>query len=67
MSDFRSRLFNEYSELQQRITKLKSFILGDVYDTLPDIDRQDLKEQLGYMERYCEVLSRRASRQCNNA
>lgn len=67
MSDFRSRLFDEYGELQRRIEKLKSFIVGAEYDELPEIDRKDLKEQLGYMESYCAVLSRRVSRQCNNA
>lgn len=67
MSDFRARLFAEYSELQQRIEKLKSFILGDQYDSLPEVDRTDLKEQLKHMESYESVLSRRVSRQCNNA
>ena len=32
-----------------------------------EIDRTDLKEQLKHMEAYCSVLSRRVSRQCNNA
>lgn len=67
MSDFRSRLFDEYGELQRKIDRLKEFIAGDTYDTLPAIDRTDLKEQLKHMEAYCSVLSRRVSRQCNNA
>lgn len=67
MDDFRSRLFTEFSELQQRIEKLKVFILGDKFESLPEIDRKDLKEQLGHMEAYCKVLNRRVSRQCGNA
>ncbi len=67
MSDFRARLFDEYSELRSRIEKLKAFIVGEQYDSLPEIDRKDLKSQLAHMEAYCEVLSRRVSRECNNA
>lgn len=67
MSDFRSRLFDEYSELQKKVEKLKEFIIGDTYDKLPEIDRTDLKEQLKHMEAYNAVLSRRVSRQCGNA
>ena len=67
MSDFRSRLFDEYGELQRRIDELKTFIIGDQYDGLPDVDRNDLKVQLKHMEAYVEVLSRRVSRQCNSA
>ena len=67
MSDFRVRLFDEYTQLTQRIERLKAFILSPQYDTLPEIDRTDLKEQLGHMEGYFKVLTRRVSRQCNNA
>ena len=52
MSDFRARLMTEHSELRQRIQKLREFILGTQYDTLPQIDRDDLKAQLGHMESY---------------
>ena len=67
METFRSRLFAEYGELQKRIEKLKNFVLNSDYDALHDIDRKDLKEQLGHMEAYCAVLSRRVSRQCGDA
>ena len=67
MSDFRSRLFDEYEQLQDRINKLTNFIVSDIYDTLPEIDRLDLKEQLKHMKAYCSVLSRRVSRQCGDA
>ena len=67
MSDFRGRLFDEYDQLTQRIEKLKTFIISEKYDALPDIDRADLKKQLVHMEQYHNVLSRRVSRQCNNS
>ncbi len=67
MGDFRSRLFQERTELLQRIDKLKAFIIGDQFDSLPDIDRSDLREQLVCMESYAAVLERRVSRQCNSA
>lgn len=67
MSDFRSRMFQEYTELRQKIEKLSGFIISDAYDKLPEIDRGDLKEQLRHMQDYETVLSRRVSRQCNNA
>lgn len=65
MSDFRARLMSEYSELQIRLEKLKEYILTPAYDSLPEIDRKDLKAQLGHMQRYHDVLSRRCSRLCN--
>lgn len=67
MSDFRGRLFEEYNQLSQRIDKLKEFIVSDEYEALSEVDRFDLKEQLRHMEKYFYVLSRRVSRQCNNA
>lgn len=66
MSDYRVRMLEEHDQLKQRIDKLKGFILSENYDTLPEIDRTDLKRQLGYMEQYFSVLSDRVSRQCNN-
>lgn len=67
MSDFRARLFTERNELIEKIEKLKTFILGDLFEKLPEIDRKDLKEQLTAMEAYSTVLERRVSRQCNDA
>lgn len=67
MSDYRARLYEEFSQLGERIEKLRAFILSYTYDGLPEIDRKDLKEQLSFMERYFSVLSRRVSRTCNNA
>lgn len=67
MSDFRARLLAEEGQLLERIDKLKEFLASDKYDTLPEIDRKDLKEQLTHMEGYASILCRRADRKCNNA
>ncbi len=67
MNDFRARLFEEFDQLSNRITRLKEFIVSDKYDSLPEIERKDLKEQLQHMQAYWKVLSRRVSRQCGNA
>lgn len=67
MSDYKSRAFEEHSDLQKRIQRLKNFICGDDYDSLPEIDRKDLKEQLRHMEGYVAALGRRVSRMCNSA
>ena len=65
MNDFKLRMFKEFDELSDRIEKLKSFIVTDRFDLLPEIERIDLKEQLRHMEQYRDVLSRRVSRQCD--
>lgn len=67
MSDYRARLFLEHGELYQNVEKLKAFILAPLFDKLPEVDRKDLKEQLTHMQGYFDVISRRVSRQCNNA
>lgn len=67
MSDFRKRLYEEHSQLLDRIEKLKSFILGELFESLPDIERKSLKNQLVHMEAYFDELNKRVSRLCNNA
>lgn len=64
---WRARLFEEHSDLQRKVEKLKKFILGTEYESLPEIDRKDLKKQLQHMENYHAVLMRRVSRQCGAA
>lgn len=67
-STFRSRAMQEHTELKQRLDKLKDFILFDgKFARLPDIEQADLKAQLGFMQGYYNVLSKRVSRMCNNA
>lgn len=65
MSDFKARLHEELGQLTLKTEKLKSFILRSDFESLPEIDRRDLKEQLHHMENYLSVLSKRVSRICN--
>lgn len=64
MSDFIARLQEEYTQLHLRIEKLKTFILSEKFDGLPDIDRSDLKKQLKHMHGYYDTLKCRVSRLC---
>lgn len=64
MSDFRARLIKESDELNDRIEKLKLFIVSIAFDSLREIERTALKEQLGYMQQYADVLNKRVSRLC---
>ena len=67
MSDFRSRLFEERTQLFSRIEKLKAFIVSGAFDDLPDIEQSALKEQIVHMQNYFAVLDGRVSRLCNSA
>lgn len=67
MQTFRSRLFQEFTDLNIKIKKLKDFILTEEYEIIEEIDKKDLKEQLKYMELYSSVLNRRVSRLCTDA
>lgn len=65
MSDFRTRLIDEYDQLNHRLNTLTSFILTTKFDELPEIDRLDLKAQYHVMDEYRKILSRRVSRLCD--
>lgn len=59
----RMRLHEETAQLRDRIAKLDMFIgQSRIFKTLCIEDQSDLMEQLGYMESYHAVLSRRISR-----
>lgn len=65
---FRARLFSEYTELQVKLEKLRAFItVNELFTSLPEVDQQDLLQQIKHMQGYHDVLSRRVSRLCNNA
>lgn len=56
------RLFREHDEIAGRRSDLEKFILTPAFDQLPEIDRTDLREQLGHMKAYERVLERRCLR-----
>ncbi len=64
MSDFKLRLMQESDQLNNRIEKLKTFVVSIAFDSLPEIERTALKEQLQHMDKYADVLNKRVSRLC---
>jgi hypothetical protein len=64
MSDFKSRLIEESDQLNNRIEKLKLFVSSIAFDSLAEIERTALKEQLQHMDKYADVLNKRVSRLC---
>jgi hypothetical protein len=57
-----ARLQAEYLDVLQRMSGLQAFILTDKFETLPEADRKDLREQRKHMNAYWHVLARRAVR-----
>lgn len=62
MNDFRQRMFDEHSQLIDRINKLKSFLWGALFNGLENGDKTLLIEQLGAMKAYEKALAERISR-----
>lgn len=59
MSDFISRLYDEKNQLEERYTKLKSFLFADAFNKI-DVRQQGLLQiQVSAMETYLKVLSER--------
>ena len=53
------RVRRERSELKQRCERLRAFMLGSVFDTLPEDERARLSEQQHYMDQYLRLLGER--------
>ena len=59
MSDFISRLYDEKNQLEERYSKLKSFLFSDAFDKI-DVRQQGLLQiQVSAMETYLKVLNER--------
>lgn len=61
------RMQEEAKELEQRITKLQSFVQGrsKTYTDLPDNKRVLLLNQADYMSRYLSILKQRIALEAN--
>ena len=57
------RMIDEYKELDDRINKLASFINTNLFETLQNEEREDMKAQLIWMHKYINVLANRLRRQ----
>jgi len=62
MKPHQQRVVDEKSALDEKISKLVAFMDSDASEVLSLTEEDDLEEQLGYMEKYSEVLERRISK-----
>ena len=62
MSDFKTRLQAEQSELQEKLTKLNSFIGTENFDKIDDVQKALLKTQAQAMVTYLTCLDQRLVR-----
>lgn len=57
--DFLERLVIENRELNDKVSKLRAFIISEAYEKLDLLQKQLLKSQLLAMNTYAEILSTR--------
>ena len=62
MKPHQHRVVDEKTSLDEKISKLISFMESDASSVLSLSEEDDLEEQLEYMEKYSEVLERRISK-----
>jgi hypothetical protein len=60
--DWQERLRREFTELGERVEKLRAFIGSPGFFALSEVERNDLTEQETHMTRYGHVLLRRVIR-----
>lgn len=59
MSDFKSRLVDEFEQLIERVQKLESFMGTEKYEEIDEIHQELLVEQHEHMTGYISVLMQR--------
>ena len=59
MQQHQERVVNESNSLNERLTKLKSFLKTSAFYNLEEAERERLKMQCGYMQQYFDVLQER--------
>ena len=62
MKPHQQRVVDEKTSLDEKISKLISFMESDASSVLSLSEEDDLDEQLEYMDKYSEVLERRISK-----
>lgn len=62
MQDYQQRVVDEKAQLDEKITKLAAFIDGDIFKTLHEDERVNMKLQLYFMQGYTTVLAKRIER-----
>lgn len=59
MQPHQERVVAEQKELQEKISKLDQFTVGDIFNRLDDLEKERLVRQLKYMKLYSDVLIER--------
>lgn len=59
---FKDRLRTEYSELEEKLFRLNRFMLTEVFNTLPEQDKELLVKQAEVMAAYAHILEERLNR-----
>jgi hypothetical protein len=62
MGDFKTRLVEEQVQLEDKLSKLKSFIESDKFESIDDAQRALLKVQANAMSTYNQCLKERLER-----
>ena len=59
MQPHQERVVTEKKELDEKIDKLKVFLLGETFSTLPEDEQMRLIDQKNVMQQYSEILRAR--------
>ena len=62
MEQYQIRVQDEKIELDEKIDQLGAFLSTDIFDALPKEEKCDMRQQLGIMHEYSNILGRRISR-----
>ena len=59
MEDFQQRVVTEKEELDDKISKLSTFLTGEVFSALDEEEQERLERQYSIMNEYSDVLAER--------
>lgn len=62
MEDFKTRLVDEYNQLEEKLNKLDAFLISDKVDGIEDVQNALLHVQAAAMNTYLQCLRERIER-----
>ena len=62
MEDFKTRLVDEYNQLEEKLNKLDAFLISDKVDGVEDVQNALLHVQAAAMNTYLQCLRERIER-----
>ena len=62
MEDFKTRLVDEYNQLEEKLNKLDAFLMSDKVDSVADVQNALLYVQAAAMNTYLQCLRERIER-----